>query len=56
MSSMAQNGTDQSKSAGNPNRIRFLSRLLELIGPTGASPLPSGVPIEAGSKPPDVVA
>ena len=56
MSSMAQNGTDQSKSAENPNRVRFLSRRLKLIGPIGASPLPSGAPIAAGSKPPDVVA
>ena len=67
---MAQNGIDQTKSAGKPNRARSLllttvgnedevSRVvfgLELIGPTGASPLPDSSPIEVESKPAKVVA
>ena len=70
VSSMAQNGIDQTKSAGKANRVRppSLTTLGKeggppgiqyqpaLIGPTGACPILNGSPIDVGSKPAKVVA
>ena len=65
LSSIAQNGTDQTKSAGNAKRSRFASLTVlgndggppatknqsALIGPSGALPVSFGLAIDVGSKP-----